>query len=108
MKLQPKRDYVVLKMSQKKETTAGGIVLPEQLREYAELPMVAAVGPGRRTEKGDLVPVDLEVGDLVMTDPNINPEGRLVEADGQVAYFMFREHEVIATVEPDAKLKAVD
>ena len=104
MKIQPKRDYVLLEISQKPETSAGGIVLPEQLREYTDLPKVAAVGPGRRNDLGDVLPVDLKVGQLVMTDPNINVEGRLAEADGTVAYFLFREHEIIATIEPDIKL----
>ena len=107
MKIQPKRDYVLLIMAQKAQTSAGGIVLPEQLREYAELPKVVAVGPGRRNDLGERVPLDLEVGDIVMTDPNINPENRLMEADGTTAYFLFREHEIIATIDPALVLAKV-
>ena len=103
MKYKPTGDYVLLQMSQTTKS-AGGIELPESAREFAGLPQVAAVGPGRRTEAGERVPVDLKVGEQVLTDPNINPKGRVIESNGEVAYFLFREHEIIATADPGVSL----
>lgn len=99
MKIKPKGNNVILVMSQKAEKSAGGIVLPESARDYAGLPKVHAVGPGRYTENGTLVPVDLKVGESVITEPNINPKGRVLEADGEVAYFLFKDYEIVATVD---------
>ncbi len=67
MSLQPLEDRIVVKPSDAEETTASGLVLPDSAQEKPQQGEVLAVGPGRRSDQtGDLIPVDVSVGDLVV------------------------------------------
>ncbi|MGD0943194.1 MAG: co-chaperone GroES [Acidimicrobiales bacterium] len=67
MKLQPLDDRIVVRPSESEETTASGLVIPDTAKEKPQQGEVLAVGPGRRTENtGDLVPLDVAVGDKVV------------------------------------------
>ncbi len=65
-KLQPLADRLVVKPSQKEEKTKSGIVLPDTVKEKPQEGEVMAVGPGRMTEDGKRIPMDLKVGDIVI------------------------------------------
>jgi len=67
MHIQPLGDRVVVKPKPKEERTKGGIYLPDTATK--ERPMqgtVMAVGPGRRTDEGKLIPMNVQVGDTVL------------------------------------------
>ncbi len=67
MSLQPLEDRIVVKPSDAEETTASGLVLPDSAQEKPQQGEVLAVGPGRRSDQtGDLIPVDVTVGDIVV------------------------------------------
>jgi chaperonin GroES len=67
MKLQPLDDRIVVRPSESEETTASGLVIPDTAKEKPQQGEVLAVGPGRRTDNtGDLVPLDVAVGDKVV------------------------------------------
>ena len=67
MNLQPLDDRIVVKPGESEETTASGLVIPDTAKEKPQEGEVLAVGPGRRTEQsGELVPMDVEVGDTVV------------------------------------------
>lgn len=67
MSLQPLEDRIVVKPSDAEETTASGLVLPDSAQEKPQQGEVLAVGPGRRSDQtGDLIPVDVAVGDVVV------------------------------------------
>src|SRR6201997_5394769 len=67
MKLQPLEDRIVVRPSEAEETTASGLVIPDTAKEKPQQGEVLAVGPGRRAENtGELVPVDVKVGDTVV------------------------------------------
>jgi len=67
MKLQPLDDRIVVRPSESEETTASGLVIPDTAKEKPQQGEVLAVGPGRRTENtGELVPLDVAVGDKVV------------------------------------------
>ena len=67
MKLQPLEDRIVVRPSEAEETTASGLVIPDTAKEKPHQGEVLAVGPGRRAENtGELVPVDVKVGDKVV------------------------------------------
>jgi chaperonin GroES len=67
MKLQPLDDRIVVRPSESEETTASGLVIPDTAKEKPQQGEVLAVGPGRRTEAtGELVPLDVAVGDKVV------------------------------------------
>jgi len=63
--LRPLADQVIVKLIEKPETTAGGIILPRSLREGSQQGRVLAVGSGKRTKHGKVIPVDVVVGDIV-------------------------------------------
>jgi chaperonin GroES len=67
MTLQPLEDRIVVRPSEAEETTASGLVIPDTAKEKPQQGEVLAVGPGRRAENtGDLVPLDVKVGDKVV------------------------------------------
>ena len=66
MKIRPLQDRVVVRRQDEETTSAGGIVLPGSATEKPQQGEVVAVGPGKKTEDGTVVPVDLKVGDYVV------------------------------------------
>jgi chaperonin GroES len=67
MNLQPLEDRIVVKPGEAEETTASGLVIPDTAKEKPQQGEVLAVGPGKRSEEtGELVPLDLKVGDIVI------------------------------------------
>jgi chaperonin GroES len=64
--LQPLEDRIVVRPGQAEETTISGLVIPDTAKEKPQQGEVLAVGPGRRSEHGELIPVDIEVGDVVL------------------------------------------
>lgn len=66
MNLQPLEDRIVVRSLEAESTTASGLVIPETAKEKPQQGEVLAVGPGRRSDTGDLIPVDVSVGDIVV------------------------------------------
>ncbi len=67
MKLQPLEDRIVVRASEAEETTASGLVIPDTAKEKPQQGEVLAVGPGRRSEQtGELIPVDVATGDVIL------------------------------------------
>jgi chaperonin GroES len=67
MSLQPLEDRIVVKPSDAEQTTASGLVLPDSAQEKPQQGTVLAVGPGRRSDQtGELIPVDVNVDDVVV------------------------------------------
>lgn len=65
-KLQPLGDRVVVRPMPKEEVTKGGIVLPDTVKEKPQEGKVIAVGPGRLTDEGKRIVMDVKVGDTVL------------------------------------------
>jgi chaperonin GroES len=65
-KLQPFGDRVVIKPMPREEVTKGGIVIPDTVKEKPQEGKVIAVGPGKLTEDGKRIPMDVKVGDTVI------------------------------------------
>ncbi|CAB4824693.1 Co-chaperonin GroES [Actinobacteria bacterium IMCC26207] len=66
MSIQPLEDRIVVRPAEAEETTASGLVIPDSAKEKPQQGEVLAVGPGRRSETGDLIPLDIAVGDTVV------------------------------------------
>ena len=67
MKLQPLDDRIVVRSNEPEETTVSGLVIPDTAKEKPQQGEVLAVGPGRRAENtGEIVPLDVKVGDTVV------------------------------------------
>ncbi len=66
VKLQPLADRLVVKPTEREEVTKGGIVLPDTVKEKPQEGKVLAVGPGRLSEDGKRIAMDVKVGDIVI------------------------------------------
>ena len=66
VKLQPMADRVVVRPIEKEEKTKSGIYLPDTAREKPQEGEVVAVGPGRLSEDGKRIAMDVKVGDTVI------------------------------------------
>ena len=85
MSLKPLDDRIVVKPNEAEQTTASGLVIPDTAKEKPQQGVVQAVGPGKRAESsGDLIPLDIKVGDTVLyskyggTEVTVNGEDLLV------------------------------
>ena len=101
MKFTPLHDKVLVKRTEEEEKSAGGIVLPGSATEKPSQGEVIAVGPGKKSENGDVSPVGVAVGDTVIfgqyggNEIKIDGEEYLIlsESDlfGVVSSFIYRE-----------------
>ena len=65
--IKPLEDRIVVKALEAEQTTASGLVIPDTAKEKPQQGSVLAVGPGRRSEQtGELIPLDVKVGDTVV------------------------------------------
>ncbi|MBH5397539.1 co-chaperone GroES [Bradyrhizobium sp. CNPSo 4010] len=84
MHFRPLHDRVLVRRIDAEEKTAGGIIIPDTAKEKPQQGEVIAVGPGGRNEQGQLVPLDVKVGDRVLfgkwsgTEVKINGEELLI------------------------------
>jgi chaperonin GroES len=95
VKIKPLGDRVVLQAEVKEETTRSGIVLPDTAKEKPQEGRVVAAGPGRRLDSGELVPLDIKVGDRVLFAKYAGTEVKLDGAE----YLIVREADVLAVME---------
>ena len=65
-KIKPLADRIVVEPLEETEEMRGGLYIPDTAKEKPQQGTVIAVGPGRRSEKGDLIEVEISVGDRVL------------------------------------------
>ncbi|MFA6281825.1 MAG: co-chaperone GroES, partial [Candidatus Omnitrophota bacterium] len=92
MKLKPLGDRVVIKPSESKEQSSGGILLPETAKEKPQEGKIVAVGTGKKTDDGKVVALSVKVGDLVLYGKYSGTE---ITVDGE-EYLMVREEDILA------------
>ncbi|MBU1014996.1 co-chaperone GroES [Patescibacteria group bacterium] len=96
MKIRPIADHIVLEPLEREEKTKSGIILPETVeKERPERGKVVAVGPGRRTEEGRVVPLEVKEGDLVVFTKYGPHEVTIEEKE----YLVAKEEDVLAVLE---------
>ena len=66
MKLTPLGDRVLVKPTEKKEEKKGGIIIPETAKEKPQEGEIVAVGKGKLSDEGKLMPMDVKAGDKVL------------------------------------------
>ncbi len=64
--IKPLEDRIVIKSLEAEQTTASGLVIPDTAKEKPQEGEVLAVGPGRIDDKGNRVPLDVNVGDKII------------------------------------------
>lgn len=94
MKLRPLHDRIIVKRLDLETKTASGIVLPESAAEKPDQGEVLAVGNGKITPEGKVLPMDVKVGDRVLFGKY---SGQTVKVDGEELLVMY-ESDVMAIV----------
>jgi len=94
MKFTPLHDKVLVKRTEEEEKSAGGIVLPGSATEKPSQGEVVAVGPGKKTDNGDVSPVGVAVGDTVIFGQY---GGNEIKIDGD-EYLILSESDIFGVV----------
>jgi len=90
MALQPLHDRVLVRPAAPEETTAGGIIIPDTAKEKPQEGEIIAIGSGRTTEEGKLIPMNVSVGDMVIygkyggTEITVNNEDLLIMKESDI------------------------
>ena len=95
MNLRPQQDRIIVKRVEEEGKTAGGIFIPETAKEKPQQGEVVAVGKGKLTEDGKVIPMDVKVGDKVLFGKYSGSE---VKLDG-VDYLIMREDDILGVLE---------
>ena len=93
--LKPLEDRIVVRPLEAEQTTASGLVIPDTAKEKPQEGKVLAVGPGRFDDKGARVPVDVQVGDVVLYSKYGGTE---VKYSGE-EYLVLSARDVLAVIE---------
>jgi len=95
MHLRPLADRLIVKPIEPEGTTARGIVLPETAKERPQRGEVLAAGPGRMTDRGERLPMEVKVGDTVLFAKYAGTEVKLANA-GKI--LVLTEADILARV----------
>lgn len=95
MQFRPLHDRVLVRRTDEDEKTAGGIIIPDTAKEKPQQGEVVAVGPGTRNEAGELLPLDVRIGDRVLFGKYAGSE---VTIDGE-EYSIMKESDILGVLE---------
>ncbi|MBP5698042.1 MAG: co-chaperone GroES [Alphaproteobacteria bacterium] len=90
MQVKPLRENILIKRVEEENKTAGGIILPDTAKEKPSEGVVIAVGEGRVTPDGKVLPMSIKVGDTVLfskwtgTEIKVNGEPHLIVKEGDI------------------------
>ena len=92
--IKPLADRIVVKPAEAEQKTSSGLFIPDNAKEKPMQGKVVAVGPGRKNDKGEVVAMEVKVGDVVLYGKYSGTE---VTVDGE-NYLIVKESDVIATL----------
>ena len=95
MNLRPLHDRVIIKRMEEELTSPGGIVIPDAAAEKPSRGEVIAAGGGKRNDSGEIIPMDVKVGDKVLFGKYSGTEVK-VEGDDML---VMREEDIMAVIE---------
>ena len=95
MNIRPLHDRVILKRMEEETTSAGGIVIPDSAAEKPSRGEIVAAGTGKRLESGEVIPLDVKVGDTVLFGKYSGTE---VKVNGDDLLVM-REEDIMGVIE---------
>ncbi|MBW8005393.1 MAG: co-chaperone GroES [candidate division NC10 bacterium] len=94
MKVQPLHDNILVKRLEEKESKKGGIIIPDTAKEKPQEGEVVAVGPGKLTEDGKRLAMDVKVGNKILFSKYSWNEVRLDDEE----YLIMKESEVLGII----------
>ena len=98
MKFNPLHDRILIKRIEEKETAKGGIIIPDSAKEKPQEGEVIAVGNGKKTEAGKIIPLDVKAGDRILFGKYSGTEIKVDNED----FLILKEEEVLGVVEGKA------
>ena len=98
MNLRPLHDRILIKRIEEKEAVKGGIIIPDTAKEKPQEGEVIAVGNGKMTEDGKVVPLDVKAGDRILFGKYSGSEIKIDNKE----YLILKEEEVLGVVEGKA------
>lgn len=94
MNIKPLSDRVVVKTSEGEEKVRGGIIIPDTAKEKPQQGEIIAVGPGKASDSGEIIKMEVKVGDKVLYGKYSGTE---VTVDGE-DYLIMRESDILAII----------
>src|SRR3989442_11642396 len=94
MNVKPLADRILVRRVDEKETVKGGIIIPDTAKEKPQEGEVVAVGPGRMTEDGKRIAMEVKKGDRILIGKYSGTE---VKIDG-IEYIILREDDVVGVL----------
>lgn len=94
-RLNPTEDRVIVRKVESEEKTAGGILIPDSVKEKPQMGYVVKTGPGKTTEKGEVIAMKLKEGQKVVFAKYAGTEIK----DSGEDYLIIRESDILAVVE---------
>ena len=101
MNLRPLHDRVLVRRIEEEEKTAGGIIIPDSAKEKPSEGEVVSVGPGKRNDRGELIPMDIKAGDRMLFGKWSGTEVKL----GGEELLIMNESDIMGIVEATTKAK---
>jgi chaperonin GroES len=98
MNFRPLHDRILIKRIEGKETAKGGIIIPDSAKEKQQEGEVIAVGNGRKTDDGKIIPLDVKAGDRILFGKYSGTEIKVDNED----FLILKEEEVLGVVEGKA------
>jgi chaperonin GroES len=95
MKIRPLQDRVIVRRLEEEEKTKGGIIIPDTAKEKPQEGKVIAVGKGKMTEEGKLIPLDVKTGDKILFGKYSGTE---IKVEGEELLIM-REEDILGIIE---------
>jgi chaperonin GroES len=95
MKIRPLQDRVIVKRLEEEEKTKGGIIIPDTAKEKPQEGKVIAVGKGKVTEDGKVIPLDVKPGDKILFGKYSGTE---IKIDGE-EHLIMREEDILGIIE---------
>jgi chaperonin GroES len=95
MKFRPLHDRILVERVESEEVTKGGIILPDTAKEKPQQGKVIAVGNGKKTEDGKLIPLEIKAGDMILFGKYSGSE---IKVEG-TEYLIMKEDDVLGIVE---------
>ena len=95
MKIRPLQDRVIVKRLEEEEKTKGGIIIPDTAKEKPQEGKVTAVGKGKVTEDGKVIPLDVKVGDKILFGKYSGTEIKI----GGEEHLIMREEDILGVIE---------
>jgi chaperonin GroES len=95
MKIRPLQDRVIVRRLEEEEKTKGGIIIPDTAKEKPQEGKVIAVGKGKITEDGKVIPLDVKVGDKILFGKYAGTE---IKIEGE-EHLIMREEDILGVIE---------